>query len=194
MTASLCACGEPSPTDVVDEFMTAVKTQDTDATAATYAGDDLNFLDDMDLQEAGDGEEATAMDKVVEEKMLPKMMEFEYTLGEEVIDGDKATVDVTIKTYNFGSAFSSFMTNYLTQAFAMAFSGGTEEEMDNLGATLLSTEMDNLTEMTCEKTATVSLTHTDEGWVIDALDEEGPFYDALTGGLVTTISTLDESF
>lgn len=122
------------------------------------------------------------------------LMEFEYTLSNEVIDNDKATVDVTIKTYNFGNAFSSFFSNYLTQAFAMAFNNASEEDMDKLGADLLSKELNNLTEMNTEKTTTVHLSATEDGWIIDKLDEKDEFYDALTGGMVSTLETLNESF
>jgi hypothetical protein len=190
MTISLCACGGPTPTETVDTFLNGIKAQDNETIKSVYSDDEFNFAEDLDLDE----EEGTELNKVFSDKLFPMMMEFEYTLSNEVIDGDHATVDVTIKTYNFGNAFSSFFSNYLTQAFAMAFSDASEDDIDKLGANLLSTELNNLTEMNTEKTATVHLSATEDGWIIDKLDEKDEFYDALTGGMVSTIETLNESF
>jgi hypothetical protein len=191
MTFSLYACGGPSPTETVTTFLNGIKAQDNEAIHSVYSDDEFNFAGELDLDDEDTGAE---LSKVFTEQLLPLITSFEYTLSNEVIDGDHATVDVTIKTYNFGNAFSSFFTNYLTQAFAMAFSDATEEDMDKLGANLLSTELNNLTEMNTEKTATVHLSAIDDGWVIDEFEEEDPFYDALTGGMVSTMETLNESF
>ena len=190
MTISLCACGGPTPTETVDTFLNGIKAQDNETVKSVYSDDEFNFAENLDLDE----EDGTELNKVFSDKLFPMLMEFEYTLSNEVIDNDKATVDVTIKTYNFGNAFSSFFSNYLTQAFAMAFNNASEEDMDKLGADLLSKELNNLTEMNTEKTATVHLSATEDGWIIDKLDEKDEFYDALTGGMVSTIETLNESF
>jgi hypothetical protein len=190
MTISLCACGGPTPTETVDTFLNGIKAQDNETVKSVYSDDEFNFAENLDLDE----EDGTELNKVFSDKLFPMLMEFEYTLSNEVIDNDKATVDVTIKTYNFGNAFSSFFSNYLTQAFAMAFNNASEEDMDKLGADLLSKELNNLTEMNTEKTTTVHLSATEDGWIIDKLDEKDEFYDALTGGMVSTIETLNESF
>lgn len=190
MTISLCACGGPTPTETVDTFLNGIKAQDNETVKSVYSDDEFNFAENLDLDE----EDGTELNKVFSDKLFPMLMEFEYTLSNEVIDNDKATVDVTIKTYNFGNAFSSFFSNYLTQAFAMAFNNASEEDMDKLGADLLSKELNNLTEMNTEKTTTVHLSATEDGWIIDKLDEKDEFYDALTGGMVSTLETLNESF
>lgn len=191
MAASLCACGGPSPTETVDTFLTGIKTQDNEAIQSVYSDDEFEFVEELDLE---DEDADSELNKVFTEKLFPMLTSFEYTLSNEVIDGDHATVDVTIKTYNFGNAFSSFFTDYLTQAFALAFSDASDEDMDKLGATLLSGELDNLTEMNTEKTATIELSAIDDGWVIDEFEEDDEFYDALTGGMMSTIEALDESF
>jgi hypothetical protein len=190
MTASLCACGGPSPTDTVTAFMDGIKTQDSEAIAAAYAGEEFAFSGVLELDEEGD---ESASDKVLTEQMMPMIMEFDYELANEVIDGDKATVDVTITTYSFGTAFNAFVTNYLTEAFAMAFSGASDEAIDAKGAELLSAELEKLTEKNTTKTATLSLTATEEGWAIDEIAEDAPFYDALTGGLMSTVEALDSA-
>ena len=108
MVFSLTACGGPSPTDVSDNFLTAIKNADNEALAECYVEDEFDLFQEAsdaaesDDEEDGDKEEAEADDaltKVYEENLVPKMLEFEYELSNEKIDGDKATVDVTEKTY-----------------------------------------------------------------------------------------------
>ncbi len=190
LVVSLCACGGPTPTETVDTFLTAVKAKDTETIKTVYAEETFDFTADIEIGDEED-EDAAAFTKVLEEELYPMAMEFEYTLSNEVIEKGKATVDVTIKTYAFGSAISTFMSNYTSQVIPMAFSGASNEEMYELAAKLLSTELGNLGDPSFEKTVTVTLTEGEEGWIIDELDEEGEFYNALTGNLVNTIENME---
>ncbi|MEE1039051.1 MAG: hypothetical protein U0K95_07780, partial [Eubacterium sp.] len=175
VTVSLCSCGTPSPTDTVDKFLNGIKTQNNEEIKGIYADEEFEFANELDEE---DGKE---LNKVLQEKMFPMLMDFQYTLSNEVIDGNKATVDVTVKTYNFGGAFTNFMSNYLTQAFALAFSDSNESKIDKLAANLLETELTDLTEKTYEETATITLTSTENGWVIDELEDDGEVMNVLTG-------------
>ena len=188
VTVSLCSCGTPSPTDTVDKFLNGIKTQNNEEIKGIYADEEFEFANELDEE---DGKE---LNKVLQEKMFPMLMDFQYTLSNEVIDGNKATVDVTVKTYNFGGAFTNFMSNYLTQVFALAFSDSSESKIDKLAANLLETELTDLTEKTYEETATITLTYTENGWVIDELEDDGEVMNVLTGGIVKSVSSMNNLF
>ena len=76
LTVMMTGCSsEKSPTDVVKEKIESYKTN----TESLLYGDD-------DSDDIGLGED-------VEKKIVDLTMGFEYTVDNEVIDGDKATVD-----------------------------------------------------------------------------------------------------
>ncbi len=196
MIAALSACGPkiPTPTETADSFLTAMKTQDEEALASVYAGSDIDLLDKA--AESDDNEEVnedSGLTKVYEEQMVPKMLDFDYELSNEKIDGDKATVDVKITTYRIGDAFTAFFSDYLSQALVLAFSDASEEELDAMATTLLSGKLADLTEKSYEKTATLSLSMKDDKWVVDELQTGDDVVDALTGGLVTAFSGMEDA-
>ena len=184
----------PTPTQTADTFLQAIKSQDSEAMAGVYAGGEVDLLDAA--AESEDETEATdtGLTQVYEEQMLPKMLDFDYEFSNEQIDGDKATVDVKITTYSIGDAFTSFFSDYISQAFILAFSDTSEEELDALATTLLSGKLADLTEKSYEKTATLSLTKVDDKWVVDELEPGSDIVDALTGGLVTSFSNMENAF
>ena len=184
----------PTPTQTADTFLQAIKAQDGEALAGVYANKELDLLDAAAESEEDEEAEDTGLTQVYEEQMVPKMLDFDYELSNEQIDGDKATVDVTVTTYSIGDAFTAFFSDYISQAFMLAFSDTSEEEMDALATTLLSGKLANLTEKNYEKTATLSLTKVDDKWVVDELATGSDIVDALTGGLVTSFGNMESAF
>ncbi len=195
-------CGStPSPTETTDTFLQALKTQDVETLASVYAEAELDLLDaaaeSVESEEAEDAEEAaedTGLTKVYEEQMLPKMLDFDYELSNEQINGDKATVDAKITTYRIGDACTAFFSEYISQAFMLAFSDVSEEELDSLATTLLSGKLADLTEKNYEKTVTIALTKVDGKWVVDTIQPGNDAIDAITGGLVTAFSNMEDAF
>ncbi len=188
------SCGGPKPTEVADTFLTALKTQDAEKIAEVYSGGELDLINETYTEEAEEETADSSFDAITEEQLIPKMLEFDYELSNEQIDGDKATVDVKISTYRIGDAFSSFIADYMSQALILAFSDATEEDMDALASTLLSGKVADMTEKTYEKTVPLSLTKVDDKWMVDKLEPAGEFVDALTGGLATSFKTIDDAF
>lgn len=132
-----------------------------------------------EMGEDGFGEKAT-------EALIDKVLEFEYELGEEVIDGDKATVETTITTYPFGQIFSNVVTNFISQAFANA-GNMSDEDMNNLMDKLLMDEL-NKAEKTYTKTIQIELEQEDGVWVV----QEGvEMSNALTGGMVDFANSMN---
>lgn len=195
----LSGCGSkvPTPTETADTFLQALKSQDAEAMAGVYAGADLDLLEAA-AETDGESEDAeetdSGLEAVYEEQMLPKMLDFDYELSNEQINGDKATVDVKITTYRIGDAFTAFFSDYISQAFILAFSDASEEDLEALAATTLAGKLADLTEKTYEKTATLSLTMKDGKWVVDELEDGSDIVDAITGGLVTSMKTMNDAF
>ena len=202
MIAVLSGCGPkiPTPTETTDSFLQALKSQDAEAIAGVYDGMDVDLLEAAsdsaeDNETDGDSETTdTGLEAVYEEQMLPKMLDFDYELSNEQIDGDKATVDVKITTYRIGDAFTAFFGDYISQAFMLAFSDASEEDLDALATTILSGKLADLSEKTYEKTATLSLSMKDDKWVVDNIEDSDEFLDAITGGLVTSMKTMTDAF
>lgn len=196
MIAALSACGPkiPTPTETADTFLTAIKAQDGEALATVYAANDIDLLDKAAESDGSeDVNEDSGLTKVYEEQMAPKMLDFDYELSNEKIDGDKATVDVKITTYRIGDAFTSFFSDYLSQALVLAFGDASEEELDSMATTILSGKLADLTEKSYEKTVTLSLSMKDDKWVVDELETGGDIVDALTGGLVTAFNGMEDA-
>ena len=202
MIAVLSGCGPkiPTPTETTDSFLQALKSQDAEAIASVYDGTDVDLLeaasDSAEDNETDVDSETTdtGLEAVYEEQMLPKMLDFDYELSNEQIDGVKATVDVKITTYRIGDAFTAFFSDYISQAFMLAFSDASEEDLDALATTILAGKLADLSEKTYEKTATLSLSMKDDKWVVDNIEDSDEFLDAITGGLVTSMKTMTDAF
>ena len=125
-----------------------------------------------EIEEGGFGTEAT-------EALINKVLEFEYELGEEAIDGDKATVETTITTYPFGQIFTDTVTKFISQAFANA-GNMTDEELSSLMDKILTEELANA-EKTYTSTIKIELAKDGDNWVVQENEEMS---NALTGGLI----------
>lgn len=183
---ALVSCGSPSPTDVTDSFLKAVKAQDAEEMAKVYAGDDFKVLDD-------DGEDKEVLG-ALEKSIMTKFFDFEYKIANEKIDGDKAKVDVTFKTYKMGNAFTAFIGEYFSQALGLAFSGASDKQVEELAETLFTEQLDKLTKKDYTKTVSVSLEKVDDQWKISEFDEESDVLNAMSGGLIEAINNTSNAF
>lgn len=189
LVIGLCSCGGPTPTETVDSFLTAVKSSDAETIKTVYSGESFDFSGKISNPEDDDEE----LNKITTEVLVPKMLDFDYELSNEKIDGDKATVDVAFTTYNFGNALTSFMTDYFSQALALAFSDTSEEQMNKIAATLYKKSIENMDKNYAGK-ATISLSKNDGAWIIDEFDDEGEFYNAFLGGAIDSWEDFEEAY
>lgn len=84
---SFCACGTPSPTETADTFLSAVKAQDYEKVKSVYAGKTFDILDSMGEDDA-EVEESESIDSSFEKELKDKMLDFDYTLSNEIINDD----------------------------------------------------------------------------------------------------------
>ncbi|MBN7772460.1 hypothetical protein [Clostridium aminobutyricum] len=180
----------PSPTEVANSYFKALKADDIETMSGLYAGT-------TDIASLGMN---TVETDVLSDDFLnlikSKFLEFEYTVSNEKIDGDTATVDVTIKTYDFHTAFKDAIADYFTQAFSMIFSDVSEEEMNSMMEETM-TEKLNAATFDYESTATISLSQTKDGWIMDDYEDNEEFMNAISGGMVdfaNDMADIGESF
>ena len=152
----MTACGTASPTDALKADLENAKSSPDEIIGQ--------------LGEDGFGEEAT-------QALVDKVLEFDYQLGEEKIDGDKATVETTITTYPFGEIFTGIVADFITQAFANP--DMTDDDASALLDQLLMDALDKA-DKTYSKTITIELSQEDGEWVVQESDEMS---NALTGGM-----------
>ncbi len=203
MLISMCACDTQAPAKaepadasaVADTFFKALKEQDDETMATVYAGGKLDLLataaqmDDLDKVI-----EDTGLSAVYEEQMKPRLLDFDYELSNEQVDGDKATVDVKVRTYGMGDAFTETFNDFIAQAFIMmALTNATEEEIAAKAAEALTAKLTQLNSKNYEKSATLSLTKVDDQWIVDELQSGDAIVDVLTGGLVSAVNGVVDS-
>ena len=153
----MTACGTASPTDALKADLENAKSSPDEIIGQ--------------LGEDGFGEEAT-------HALVNKVLEFDYQLGEEKIDGDKATVETTITTYPFGEIFTGIVADFIPQAFANP--DMTDDDASALLDQLLMDALDKA-DKTYSKTITIELAQEDGEWVVQESDEMS---NALTGGML----------
>ena len=224
MTIAFAGCGSASPTDVAESFLQAIKANDTGALQGVYAGtleeteegeeeitasanllsqlDSIN--DDSDDSEATEEESTTEAETDTEEAvededifttvLEDKLTAFDYTLSNEVIDGDKASVDVTVTTYDLGAATRTALGEYLQQAIGLAFAGASEEYMTELLNDTLKDNYEPLTEKEFEETVTLNLVKVDDEWKVADANENEEAIDGLFGGLISAFTDFENAF
>ena len=193
LAASLSACGSaPTPKDIAEKYLAAIKAQDEEGISAlsegSYSEDELMGTVDLVLGESEEGEEYDEATKKFKEKVI----DFDYTIGEERIDGENAEVDVTIKTYDFGTMMGQYLERAMSELMAAAFDGASQEEIDAMGKKILEEELDKLTEKSYETTVPMKLKKVEGEWKVVEIEGDSEFMNAMLGGLVDVVKAFEE--
>lgn len=193
----LSACGTTmSPTDTTKAFLDAMKASDTEKISQYYSGDASAFGTDSLEQELGSSSSAGNLseeDKQNLKTISEKIMDFDYSVGNEKIDGDSATVDVTLKTYDFGTALTDAVNNVYTSVLSEAFNGKTpsSEKIASKVYKEFAKQIGKHKEKSETTTVTMKLAKEDGSWKVSEVDED--FLDALTGKMISSMGALDAS-
>lgn len=165
-----------SPSDAADQFMKAVKQKDEKTLDQIYLGDTEKVFGALESEDIEDAVGEKTMEQVED-----KLFGFKYELGEEKIDGDKASVDVNIRTYDFGGLIGDFMQDYFANAISAALKGKDDSRIQEDALKTFRSRMKDL-EFSSDRDATIWLTKKDGEWVVKDLSSNTTFLDALTGG------------
>lgn len=181
---SFTACTfKPKPDKAVSVFLDAIKAKKNIEYEKLFDGEvtllDTDPLDTMDTPT----EIATRAETL--------LLDFDYEIVKSVAakDGLSAVVTVKFTTVNMGYIFQKFFISYLTKAMEAAFKGATEEELSQLGIDLFIEATMNVTKDKLTL-VDVQLTFKDKVWLLAGGEVNKKMFDALMGGLLSTIEAL----
>ena len=195
MVFTMTACGGSSPagskeeamspTDTMDAFLQAFKAKDFEKMQEYYEGEagDLSMLEEEDDEALKD----------VINVLVDNMLSFEYTIDNEQIDGDSATVDVNFTTYDFGGILQNIMGDLMSDAVALGLSGLSQEEMEAEINELIGTKFkEGLDGASKDKEVkvTMNLVMKDGKWLVKDVSDASEFMNALSGGLMDLADSL----
>lgn len=156
-TILLTGCGK-DPKNVVGKFCDAFKKLD-------YAKmNECMLTPDSDISDPfkGEDEELEMFNTFVKEQ-AGKM---EYEIIGSTVDGDAGTVSVKFIYTDAGPVVSATFAEYFTQALAMAFSGGSDEQMEQLLTTIFQDKLQNTTLSTTTETVVIDCVKSGKDWKI----------------------------
>jgi len=167
-----------TPTLTADSFLKALKAQDLEALEQVYEGD----VKDFSLAEEIDDPTLLAL----ADKAMEKMLDFDYTLDNEQINGNNATVDVLFKTYDFEGIFKDLTDGILPNIMDPGiFSKDPQTIEQEILGTLTENFAEALKNVKKDKDVTVPLKLVRKGgkWMVKDLNKSDDLMFALSGGI-----------
>jgi len=174
-----------SPTGVTTEFLNAIKAEDNERIEKVYAGDNMDMEETMDFS----GSDTDDLEKEIYEGLMAKILDFDFEVSNEKIDGDKATVDVKITQYNLADVFTKFMQDFMGKAMEMAIADASEDEIVKESVNVFNETLKNA-KKDYEKTVKFNLIKDGDSWKVEKMPDDGDFMNALTGGLLEWINEI----
>lgn len=161
----LAACGTVSPKAALDKQFSALK--------------EGNYTE---LGIFASGDSFTEEDQTMMKAMFKKLS---YKLGDETVDGDKATVNASISMVDISEIF----TNYLMEAFSHMSDTEEWDADETAFYDMIAAEDAPAKDFDVQ----VHMTKTEDGW---AVDEKGndDLINAITGGFFKYLSELADEF
>ncbi len=117
--------------------------------------------------------------------------DYQTELSNEVIDGDSATVDVTVKTYDMGNLISEYITDSISKALELSLEDE-NADYESAIAEILQEKIDNCKAngKTYTQTITITLHKEDGTWTVD---ESDTLDDALSGGINAAMEEINST-
>lgn len=168
---------EESPETAVNNYLTAFQTVDLE-TIAKYTSDSNDTTDTADDAISDLENDKTGMAFV-------ENMTFEVLSSTQ--EDDTATVKVSITNVDMANAMGKAM----TEMISLAFSGLSEEEMEQRSTEIILSAITDNKDITLTKEVDISLVKGENNWLIVPNDD---LVDAITGGLVSYAENINEAF
>ena len=179
---TLCGCSkEVTPTSVTKDFVEGMRNEIK-----------TNYLEYF----GGVTETEDSFSKEFEEKLANSIAGFDYSINNETIDGDNATVNVTFKTYDYGLFIKTFLGEYIQKAFTLALGGGTEEDVEKIANELAEEKFEEMTKegKKSELSMDFKLNKVDGSWVLDEEANKDSLANAITGGLYSAVESIQDQY
>ena len=181
-------CSGSKPDTVVTTFCSAVQAFDFEkaATCMVNGSEDLEDpYDDAEMEEDLSSEQVMTYLKECASKMT-------YKIGESKVDGESATVPVSFTYVDAGPVITSALGEYITQAFAMAFSGADDAQMEELFGNIFMEKAKSVEADSATADITFNCVKVDGDWKIASFSEEDE--EAITNILTSNIASAFEGF
>ncbi|MCF0106457.1 MAG: hypothetical protein HUJ53_06810 [Holdemanella sp.] len=165
------------PREVVDQCMKNVQKYD------------FSTIDSKELDETLNSDDAIT--NLLLDYFKECAAKMEYTIKDSKVDGDKATVSVDATYVDASSLLSQAMTYYLSRALQLAFTGASEEELNQIFVTAFNETKDSYQTKTATCTIQFECTKDKDGWKITNVSNE--FYDVITANAYSYFESFDSS-
>ena len=164
MAISLIGCGaEEGPDVVVKSFCDAMKQYDVTAMLNCTVGGAEENQEDLSSSDE--------MPEEFEAYFAELMGTITYTIGEATVAENTATVPVDFTYADISPVMTAVLGEYITQAFALAFAGASDEDMDVLLVSIFNEKKNSIDAGTAEITVNFPCTKTDAEWKISEVPE-----------------------
>ncbi len=180
----LAGCSRASAESVVENAIQAFQSADVDAIRQSWGNTDLASSED------------SAEDDVYTQQLLEPIasgLTYQITDSTEDAKAGTATVTVEFTSIDMSAVFSEWMGELVSRALGYAFLPAdqqlSEEELSELSIEIFCDVAENHTDDKVTNTVDIPLSLVENEWKIDTSDE---VMDAMTGGMITTFTSLDD--
>ena len=180
----LAGCSRASAESVVENAIQAFQSADVDAIRQSWGNTDLASSED------------SAEDDVYTQQLLELIasgLTYQITDSTEDAKAGTATVTVEFTSIDMSAVFSEWMGELVSRALGYAFLPAdqqpSEEELSELSIEIFCDVAENHTDDKVTNTVDIPLSLVENEWKIDTSDE---VMDAMTGGMITTFTSLDD--
>lgn len=192
-----------TPEATASAALHAVVSHDRSAFAGCYAGNPDELDHDVDTALAGAiglessttvPSELDASHQKAYEAFLARLVDFDYEVGQAQVDGDSATVQVTVKTRDLDAYFNDCMSDYLARTLADArYTGAvSNQNQARLFVDVADEHAQQLGGKDQSATVELGLVRTGGTWKLDTLDASE--LDVLTGGFFGALEQVGNSY
>ena len=186
LLVSLAGCsGRASAESVVEDAIQAFQSADVDAIRQSWGNTDL-----------ASSEDSAEEDAYTQQLLEPIASGLTYQITDSTEDAKAGTATVTVEftSIDMNAVFSEWMGELVSQALGYAFLPAdqqpSEEELSELSIETFCDVVENHTDDKVTNTVDIPLSLVENEWKIDTSDE---VIDAMTGGMMTAFSSLDEA-
>ena len=178
-----------TPSLTADAFLKALKARDMDALEKVYEGDVKDFSLEEEIEDP--------MLLALADKAIEKMLDFDYILDNEQIDGNNATVDVLFKTYDFEGILEDLTKDVISNIMNLGIWNSDPEDIEKKVFEVLAEEFtEALKTAKKDKDVSVTLKLVRKGgkWMVKDINRSDDLMYALSGGFSKLTEGLDNLF
>lgn len=181
MAFSLVGCSSEKPDKIVTEFFTAMQSFDFNAMKGCLF--------------SAEGAEEILIEGDIESSLYDAWgkwaKEMKFSVEAITENGDDATVTVKLDYVDASIVMVETLTEYIGQAFALAFTGASDEAVSALMESILKDKIETVETTTAQKKLDISCIKVDKGWKIKELPDE--IVDVISANMISVFENFENS-